>query len=148
MNRDRIRRSKYSKSLSRKIFEHSSDPSKSQLVLNDWQTSPLTVSELVAMNIRLAQFAYLSACHTAGSRDIRLLSESINLSSAVQLAGFPSVIGTLWTVDDAPSSEISTNVYQGMLVDNKLDIGRSAEGLHCAALAQFQDSQERFQTIP
>ena len=96
------------------------------------------------MNIRSAQFAYLSACHTASSRDIRLLSESINLSSAVQLAGFPSVIGTLWRVDDTLSVEIATNVYQGMLVDNKLDIGRSAESLHRAALAL----RDKTRTVP
>jgi CHAT domain-containing protein len=96
------------------------------------------------MNIQSAQFAYLSSCHSASSGDIRLLSESINLSSAVQLAGFPSVIGTLWRVDDALSADIATNVYQRMLVDNKLDVGRSAESLHRAALAL----RDKTRTVP
>lgn len=79
-------------------YSDSKDPSQSKLLLNDWRTSPLTVSDLTALNIRSSELAFLSACHTASGRNISLLDESINLSTAVQLAGYPSVIGTLWQV--------------------------------------------------
>ena len=72
------------------------DPSRSSLRLKDWKTSSLTVSDLVSLNIKSAKFAYLSACHTSTTRDFRLLDESISLSSAIQLSGYPSVVGSLW----------------------------------------------------
>ena len=110
-----------------------SDPSKSTLVLHDWKVLPLTVADLIALNLKDGQFAYLSACQTAVTENLRLLDESINLVSAVQLAGFPSVIGTLWQVIDSHSAEVTRDVYTGMLgTGMKLDHSRSAEALHHA----------------
>src|SRR5208282_1558903 len=86
------------------------DPSESRLLLSDWQMRPLTVADLMALNIRFPQLAVLSACHSASSRNFRLLSESITLSSAIQLAGYPSVVGTLWSVRDNHSAEIAKDV--------------------------------------
>ena len=111
------------------------DPSQSKLLLHDWQTSPLTVSDLTSMNIKLPQFAYLSACDAASIRDFSLLDESIHLSSAILLAGYPSVVGTLWNVWDDHSAEIAKDVYFWMLEGGKLDPLRSAEGLHRAVRA-------------
>jgi tetratricopeptide (TPR) repeat protein len=85
------------------------DPSESKLLLSDWQTSPLTVSNLTSLNIKSPELAYLSACHTGSSLDIRILDESIHLASAVQLAGYPSVIGTLWSVTDVHSASHQQN---------------------------------------
>jgi len=106
------------------------EPSQSSLLLTDWQTSPLTVSVLTSVNLRSAQLAYLSACRTSMSRDFNLLDESINISSAVQLAGFPAVVGTAWHIMDKQSPEVSENVYRWMLQGGKLDIERCAAGLH------------------
>ena len=120
------------------------NPSQSRLLLNDWQISPLTVSDLTALNIPMSQFAFLSACHSASSRDFRLLSESINLSSAIQLAGYPSVVGTLWNVRDNHSAEIAKDVYAQILVENKLDTKCSAEALHHAV----RSLRDRTRTVP
>ena len=109
------------------------DPSKSRLLLNDWRTNPLTVSEITSLNISGPQFAYLSACNTANLRDFQLLDESIHLASAVQLAGYPSVIGTLWNVADNSSAELAGTVYRYMLGEgSRLDTSKSAEALHRA----------------
>ena len=83
------------------------DPSQSHLLLED---SSLTVSDLISLNIESAKFAYLSACHTSTMRNFRLLDESISLSSAVQLCGYPSVVGSLWQVGDKRSAEIAKDV--------------------------------------
>jgi CHAT domain-containing protein len=120
------------------------DPSKSHLVLNDWQTSPLTVADLTTLNTHSSQFAYLSACHSAGSNDLSLSHESINLSSAVQLAGYSSVVGTLWQVSDQSSAEVATDVYAWMLRGDKLEPERAAEGLHLA----IRSLRERTRTVP
>jgi CHAT domain-containing protein len=113
-------------------YSAADNPSEGSLLLDDWQNSPLTVSDLTALDIPLPQFAYLSACHSASSRDFRLLNESINLSSAIQLAGYPSVLGTLWQVSDEDSAKIARDVYAWMLVGTKLETERSADGLHHA----------------
>jgi CHAT domain-containing protein len=108
------------------------DPSRSSLLLEDWKTAPLTVSDLTALNIESAKFAYLSACHTSTTKNFRLLDESISLSSAIQLSGYPSVVGSLWQVDDNHSAKVARDVYAWILGDGRLDVQRSAEGLHKA----------------
>ena len=119
------------------------DPSQSTLLLNDWKTDPLTVTDLAARNNPFAGFAYLSACNTSGMRDFRLLDESISLSSAVQQAGYSSVVGTLWQVSDLESSSIAQQVYSFMVgEDKKLDIKRAAEGLHWA-VQKLRESKPR-----
>ena len=109
------------------------DPSQSSLLLEDWKIAPLTVSDLISLNIESAKFAYLSACHTSAMRDFRLLDESISLSSAIQLSGYPSVVGSLWQVMDSHSAEVARDVYEWILQgEGELDVRRSAEGLHKA----------------
>ena len=116
------------------------DPSQSRLLLKDWQTSPFTVSDLTSLNLEHCRLAYLSACHTAITKDLSLLDESIHLSSAVQLAGFPSVVGSLWTVDDKACADVAVNVYSWMLEgEGNLDTQRSAEGLHRAVRTLRED---------
>jgi hypothetical protein len=66
-------------------------------------------------------------------RDFRLLGESINLSSAIRISGYPSVISTLCEVGDNHSA---WRVYEWVLKDGKLDVRWSAEGLHKAVRAQ------------
>ena len=109
-----------------------SDPSESNLLLEDWETKPLTVLDFVSLNIGSARFAYLSACHTSAMKNIRLLDESINLSAAIQLSGYPSVVGSLWQVKDSSSAEIARAVYEWILEDSNFDAERAAEGLHKA----------------
>ncbi|SCV49066.1 uncharacterized protein FFB14_10691 [Fusarium fujikuroi] len=47
-------------------YNHTADPSKSQLYLKDWQTEPLTVANLLELSLHLEGpfLAYLSACGT------------------------------------------------------------------------------------
>ncbi|PUU77277.1 CHAT domain-domain-containing protein [Tuber borchii] len=75
------------------------DPTESKLLLSDWETSPLNVSQLQRLSLQGSKLAYLSACWAAhGGGNLELLNENIHLVSACQLAGFPSVIGSLWYV--------------------------------------------------
>ena len=109
------------------------DPSQSMFMLKDWKSSPLTVSDIISRNLPNSQFAYLSACQTAKMEDFQLLDESISLACAIQLSGFPAVVGALWQVSDRESVELSRNVYEWMLgAGDKFDNARSAEGLHRA----------------
>lgn len=85
-------------------------PSDSRLVLHD---GPLRVRELTALRISAGTLAFLSACGTAygGSR---LPDETIHISSAFMLAGYSSVIGTLWNIDDSISRDVAEFAYASL----------------------------------
>ncbi|WP_328676310.1 CHAT domain-containing protein [Streptomyces sp. NBC_00343] len=86
------------------------DPSAGHLVLHDGR---LAVREVMALQNDNARLAYLSACTTAFG-GTSLLDESIHVTSAMQLAGFAHVIGTLWPVSDDISRRIAQTVHSGI----------------------------------
>lgn len=103
------------------------DPSQSCLFLAD---APFTVSDIISLNIQSAKMAYLSA---SSMRSFSLLDESISLSSAIQLSGYSSVIGSLWNVADDHAAKIAKDVYTWILEgEGRLDVRKSAESLHKA----------------
>lgn len=108
------------------------DPSNSQLLIQDWETHPLSVKDIAQLRLQDSQFAYLSACSAADCKVETLLDESINLATAFQLAGFPSVVGTLWPIHDHYSVEVAEEVYVGMINGERLDVRRSAAALNLA----------------
>jgi tetratricopeptide (TPR) repeat protein len=110
---------------------HLTDPSQSLLLLHDWQDDPLTVASLSPVSLEHARLAYLSACSTTLTRTPRLLDESIHLTAAFQLAGFPHVIGTLWEINDRYAADI-TDTFYTHLTDSKanIDTDRAAYALH------------------
>jgi tetratricopeptide (TPR) repeat protein len=81
---------------------HPSEPTKSRLLLEDWEICSLTVADLRDLRLQNNSpfLAYLSACSTGTNKSATLVDESIHLISACQLAGFRNVVGTLWDVDD------------------------------------------------
>lgn len=111
---------------------HDPDPAASRLLLHDHAEAPLTVARLAPVNLERAQLAYLSACDTALSPDNRLVDEATHLASAFQLAGFPHVIGTLWSLDDRFAVEVAARFYRALRDPGtgQLDTGRAAYALH------------------
>lgn len=113
------------------------DPSKSQLLLEDWQTHPLTISSLLELNLqREGPFlAYLSACGTGQIKSQNLFDEGIHLISACQLAGFRHVIGTLWEVNDESCVDMAAMIYneihKGGMSDDSV-----CRGVHVATKAK------------
>lgn len=108
------------------------DPAKSHLRLEDWMTSPLTVADLIAVNLRKKPLlAYLGACGTGEIQDARHLDESVHLINACQLAGFRHVIGTLCRVDDKTCVDVASITYEVIRKGGMTDDSVS-EGLHHA----------------
>ena len=59
-------------------------------------------------------------CAETASTAPQLADETIHITGAFQLAGFPHVIGTLWPVDDLAARRIATDVavmYRGRIVE-------------------------------
>ncbi|MEU9247789.1 CHAT domain-containing protein [Streptomyces sp. NPDC048385] len=116
------------------------DPSRGLLLLHDHATAPLNVASLAAVSLDQARLAYLSACSTAVTGSPDLIEEAVHLASALQLAGFPHVIGTLWEVDDFFAVELAESFYTHLTLDPE----RSAQALHAAVLA----ARDRYRKIP
>jgi len=111
-----------------------SEPSRSRLLLEDWKTTPLTVSDLRdhCLHENSPFLAYLSACSTGANKVERLTDETIHLISACQLAGFRHVVGTLWEVDDWYSVYAARVVYEAVR-DKEWKDEAVALGVHKAA---------------
>jgi len=103
------------------------DPAASRLILHDM---PLTLADISALRLNGAM-AFLSACDTASTTPW-LADEAIHITSAFQLAGFPHVIGTLWSVDDFAAQQIAIGVYSRLTRDGTTppETSRCAEALH------------------
>ncbi|MFG1815448.1 CHAT domain-containing protein [Kribbella sp. NPDC049174] len=114
------------------------NPANSRLLLHDHEQNPLSVGDLSAVNLDGAQLAYLSACHTAVNSADRLLDEAMHLAGALQAAGFPQVVGTLWELDDEVAVEITEDFYRGLRIPGTetLDPARAAYSLHRAIREQ------------
>ena len=106
------------------------DPARSRLLLED---HPLNVGELRDTNIHEhAPFlGFLSACSTSANKQDRLVDESIHLASALQLAGFRHVIGTLWKIYDRFCVDVARTVYETIREEGMTDLAVS-RGLHKA----------------
>ncbi|KAF8436331.1 CHAT domain-containing protein, partial [Boletus edulis BED1] len=89
-----------------------------------------TIERIMRCEPENPQFAYLSACHTTvGDEDSP--DEAIHLASAMQFAGFRSVIGTMWVVDDGETNKITSTFYKHMVDESGcLDHTRAAFALN------------------
>jgi tetratricopeptide (TPR) repeat protein len=94
-------------------------PYNSHFVMRD---GPLTLLDIMEKDIPHAEFAFLSACHTAVG-DKETPDEVIHLAAGLQFSGFKSVVGTLWEVDDAVAKHVVEAFYKNMFKDLEKDGG-------------------------
>jgi len=89
------------------------------------------VAALAPIFLDNARLAYLSACETAVTTSTQLIDESIHLASAFQLAGYPHVIGTLWTIHSQRAARIADDFYTAFIENYaKTDTLDAAYSLH------------------
>ncbi|KAG2114102.1 CHAT domain-containing protein [Suillus cothurnatus] len=88
-------------------------PYHSHFVMRD---EHLTLLDIMEKDIPHAEFAFLSACHTAVG-DEETPDEVIHLAAGLQFSGFKSVIGTLWEVDDSVAQHVVEAFYKNMFKD-------------------------------
>ncbi|KAG2112715.1 CHAT domain-containing protein [Suillus discolor] len=110
-------------------------PYDSHFVMKD---EHLTLLDIMENHLPQAEFAFLSACHTAVG-DEETPDEVIHLAAGLQFSGFKSVVGTLWEVDDAVAKHVVEAFYGYMFGDLKnggvMDCTRAAWALNCATHA-------------
>ena len=118
-------------------------PWKSKILLRDWQEDPLTVQDI--HNLRLSnrqnsQVAVLSACFTANAGVENLQDEMDHLISALQIAGFMSLVGTLWDVQQKSAYNVVREFYSALArKGGGFDAKDVATVLHFAVL-KFRES--------
>ena len=97
----------------------------------------LTLLEIVRSHLPTAEFAFLSACHTAELTDESIADEGLHLAAAVQYCGFRSVVGTMWAMADTDGKDLSKHFYKSVFSDSSRRRGvpyyeRSAKALRDA----------------
>ncbi|KAG1771177.1 CHAT domain-containing protein [Suillus placidus] len=109
-------------------------PYNSHFVMRD---EHLTLLDIMDRDIPHAEFAFLSACHTAVG-DEETPDEVIHLAAGLQFSGFKSVVGTLWEVDDAVAKHVVQAFYTYMFHPKEvgvMDPTKAAWALNCATHA-------------
>ncbi|CAE7131874.1 unnamed protein product [Rhizoctonia solani] len=105
-----------------------SDPTKSGFYLHD---GTLDLSAINQKSFKGKGLAFLSACQTATGND-ELPDEAIHLASGMLMAGYPSVIATMWSVRDEDAPFVADKVYAQLMKDGKIENGAAGRALHDA----------------
>ncbi|KAH8991526.1 CHAT domain-containing protein [Lactarius akahatsu] len=74
----------------------------------------LTLLEIVRSDLPTAEFAFLSACHTAEVTEGSVIDEGLHLAAAVQYCGFRSVVGTMWAMVDEDGRDLAEHFYKAL----------------------------------
>ncbi|EUC60814.1 aromatic di-alanine and TPR containing protein, partial [Rhizoctonia solani AG-3 Rhs1AP] len=104
------------------------DPTKSGFHLHD---GTLDLSAINRRSFKNKGLAFLSACQTATGNE-KLPDEAIHLASGMLMAGYPSVIATMWSVVDEDAPLVADKVYAQLMKDGKVGNGEAGRALHYA----------------
>ncbi|KAF8752493.1 TPR-like protein [Rhizoctonia solani] len=101
------------------------DPTASALQLHD---GPLRLATIAGRLLKHAEFAFLSACETAAGVEA-LPDEAVHLAAGMMMAGYRSVVATMWSINDQDAPIVQKNYMRGFL---KEVIHRATKRLwHC-----------------
>ena len=103
------------------------DPLASAILLakNEKEDGRLEVREIFAMNLK-AHLIVLSACET-GLGKLSSGDELIGLTRAFIYAGTPSVVASLWNVEDNSTAALMVNFYKNLKTMTKIEALRRAQ---------------------
>ncbi|KAH9989763.1 CHAT domain-containing protein [Russula vinacea] len=96
----------------------------------------LSLLDIVRSRLPEAEFAFLSACHTAELTEESIADEALHLAAAMQYCGFRSVVGTMWAMVDVDGRDLARNFYKHVFSDRQEGTRyheRTAEALRDAA---------------
>ncbi|EIM81749.1 uncharacterized protein STEHIDRAFT_161915 [Stereum hirsutum FP-91666 SS1] len=71
----------------------------------------LRVIDVIKARLPNAEFAFLSACHSAAVDSQGSPDEVLHLAAAMQFSGFKSVVGTLWGMADTDGPSVAKAFY-------------------------------------
>ena len=74
----------------------------------------LQLLDILRSQLPDAEFAFLSACHTAELTDEYMSDEVLHLTAAMQFCGFRSVVGTMWAMADIDGRDLARDFYESV----------------------------------
>jgi CHAT domain-containing protein len=103
------------------------DPLASAILLarNDKEDGRLEVREIFGMNLK-ASLIVLSACET-GLGKLSSGDELVGLTRAFIYAGTPSVVASLWNVEDSSTANLMSSFYKNLKTMTKVEALRQAQ---------------------
>ncbi|KAG8735528.1 hypothetical protein FRC10_010419, partial [Ceratobasidium sp. 414] len=104
------------------------EPTKSAFHLHD---GALDLAAVTQKPLSHAHLAFLSACQTA-TGDENLPEEAVHLAAGMILAGYRTVVATMWSIDDADAPVIAEGFYAYMLKGGQPSGKNAARALHAA----------------
>jgi CHAT domain-containing protein len=117
------------------------EPTKSEPLLHD---TPLALEEIVQLNLPKAEFAFLSACQTITGDD-SLSEEAAHIAGKFLLAGYRSVVATMWSIKDSIAPNVTDEFYARIMQGNsRPDSRNAAEALHFSVQKLRQDNTVAF----
>ncbi|QRV96094.1 CHAT domain protein [Ceratobasidium sp. AG-Ba] len=108
--------------------QNTHDPTKSCFQLHN---GTLDLSRIAEEPLECAEFAFLAACQTA-SGDENVPDEAVHLAAGMLMAGYRTVIATMWSINDDDAPLVADQVYAYMMKGGKPDSTRAAKALHLA----------------
>jgi len=103
-------------------------PTDSAFLLAD---NPLTLKEIMKQSFSHTELAVLSACQTAKG-DNKLPEEAIHLAAGMLIAGYGSVVATMWSIRDDDAPIIAEKFYKYLIDESGGDSSRAVYALHDA----------------
>jgi CHAT domain-containing protein len=95
---------------------------------------PLTLGEIFGLNIDRCRLVALSACETGLTDSKSLSDEYISLPSGFLFAGTPSVINSLWKVDELATAFLTIKFYENLKKYPQREAGEVAIALNQAQM--------------
>jgi CHAT domain-containing protein len=100
----------------------------SAFILVDGQ---LKLKEIMKQSFSHTELAVLSACQTAkGDKNLR--DEAIHLAAGMLMAGYGSIVASMWSIRDDDGPIIAEQFYKYLVGEGGGDSGRAAYALHNA----------------
>jgi CHAT domain-containing protein len=104
----------------------------------------LDLETILRMPLPSAQFVFLAACQTAMG-DAGLVNESFHLGGGFITAGFSSVIGTMWSMNDADGPTVAETVYSHLFRDGQQPQSSDAAEALQLAVKELKKSNVRYE---
>jgi tetratricopeptide (TPR) repeat protein len=118
------------------------NPSDAGILVSDGM---VTVSDFISGNGSGGEWAFLAACKTA-TGGLTVTDEAITLTSALLYTGWRHVVGTLWTVIDSTTAELTADVYAELTRQGHLQTDEAAVALH-RAVHKIRDAEPRHPSL-
>lgn len=92
----------------------------------------LDLATITRKQLKNSKLAFLSACQTA-TGDESLSEEAVHLAAGMLMAGYRTVIATMWSISNEDAPLIAEKVYKHLMEGGKPDSRRAAVAVHKAA---------------